>query len=107
MSATVTKKKPKTLLDFEKRFPAVWKSYKTFRDSCDEEGPLDQKSRELIKVALETAFVRRGGLIAHLHRARRAGASPREILHAILLAAPLVGFPPVLDAFQTAERHLK
>jgi len=98
--------KPETLADFEKRFPEVWKAYGWLRDACDHEGPLDQKTRELIKIGIETACLRKGGLHAHIHRARKAGAQKEEILQAILLAVPLVGLPAVLDAFLVAEKAL-
>lgn len=99
--------KPKTLTDFEKRFPKVWKAYLNLREACDAEGPLDKKTCELVKIAVETARVRHGGLVAHILRARKAGASEGEIFQAILLATPLIGLPDVLDGFRTAQEVLK
>lgn len=101
-----TTRKPGTITDFEKSFPNVWKAYGWLRDSCDHEGPLDEKTRELIKIGIETALLRKGGLTAHVHRARRAGASKGEILQAILVATPLVGMPAILDAFLVARKAL-
>ena len=99
-------KKPETLRNFEKEFPEIWKAYTWLRDTCDHEGPLDQKTRELIKIGIETACGRHGGLVAHILRAKKGGASKGEILQAILLAAPLVGIPGVLDAFVIAKKYL-
>lgn len=98
--------RPETLVDFEKSFPELWKAYHWLRDACDHEGPLDLKTRELVKVGIETACLRKGGLTAHIHRARKAGASQEEILQTILLATPLVGMPAVLDAFLVAKKAL-
>ena len=98
--------RPKTLREFEKRFPGVMSRYIGLRDACDRFGPLDAKTRELIKIGIEVARKRHGGLIAHLDRAKAAGASSTEIAHAILLALPLVGLPDVLDAFVAAKRRL-
>lgn len=98
--------KPEALVDFEKSFPEVWKAYHWLRDACDHEGPLDLRTRELIKIGIETACQRRGGLNAHIHRARKAGATKEEVLQAILLATPLVGMPAVLDAFLVAKKAL-
>ena len=39
---------PKTLVDFQKRFPDIWRHYTALRDTCDGQGPLDGKTRELI-----------------------------------------------------------
>ena len=97
---------PRTLQSFESKFPAIWARYGTLRDACDRSGPLPPKTRELIKIGIEVAKKRHGGLVAHISRARKAGASSAEIYQAILLAAPLVGIPDVLDAFLVAKRRL-
>ncbi len=97
---------PATLRSFESKFPRVWTSYRALHDACDSIGPLTPKTRELIKIGIEVARKRHGGLVAHITRARRAGASRTEIYQAILLAVPLVGIPDVLDAFAVAKRRL-
>ena len=99
--------RPKTLQDFERHFPEVFSRYRSLRETCDRYGPLDAKTRELIKVGIEAARKRHGGLIAHIDRAKAAGASPKEIYHAILLTLPLIGLPDVLDAFVVARKRLK
>ena len=100
-----SKKQPKTLIEFQKKFPDIWRTYANFRDSCDDYGSLDPKTRELIKIGIEVALQKHGGLIAHIHRAQKAGASRQDVLHAILLATPLVGLPIVLDAFRIASEE--
>jgi len=100
------RKRPKTLRDFERRFPAVFRQYLALRDACDQSGPLEAKTRELIKIGIEVARKRHGGLIAHIDRAKAAGATSKEICQAMLLALPLVGFPDLLDAFVAAKKRL-
>lgn len=97
---------PRTLQEFEKEFPDVYRHYQTLRDACDKAGPLPAKTRELIKIAIEVARKRHGGLIAHIDRARAAGASSGDVLHAMLLAIPLIGLPEVLNAWATARKRL-
>ena len=97
---------PKTLQQFQREFPQVWKSYEALRESCGRAGPLDRKTTELIRVAVEVTKRRHGGLIAHVHHAKAAGATREEIWHAVLLALPLIGFPDVLEAFQTVTATL-
>lgn len=99
-------KKPKTLRDFESHFPKIWKNYLGLRKSCDEFGPLSKKEQELIKIAIEVSQRRHGGLIAHIDRAKEAGATREEIYHAMLLALPLIGMPDMLDAFKNTRRQL-
>jgi len=91
--------KARTLREFKSKFPEVWKQYESLRGICDSTGPLTRKTRELIKIGIEVARKRHGGLIAHIDKARAAGATSSEISQAILLATPLVGIPEVLDAF--------
>ena len=95
---------PATLRAFESKFPNPWTRYRALRDACDRAGPLSPKTRELIKIGIEVARKRHGGLVAHIRRARRAGASREEIDHVILLAIPLIGIPDVLDAFRVAKQ---
>lgn len=102
-----TRTRPKTLQDFQRRFPQAWNRYTALRDACDGQGPLDAKTRELVKIGLEVARKRHGGLIAHVDRAKAAGATPDEIAHAILLALPLLGLPDVLDAFVAVKSRLR
>ena len=97
---------PETLRSFESHFPHIWTQYCALRDACDHAGPLTPKTRELIKIGIEVAKKRHGGLVAHITRARKAGATPTEIYQAILLAAPLAGLPDVLDAFLVAKQRL-
>lgn len=97
---------PQTLRLFAARYPGVWTHYRALRDACDRSGPLPASTRELIKIGIEVARKRHGGLIAHINRARKAGASTAEIYQTILLAMPLVGLPEVLDAFRMAKKRL-
>ncbi len=104
---TIRRRRPKTLQEFEVHFPTIWHRYGSLRKACDAAGPLDAKTRELIKIGLEVARKRHGGLIAHINRAKAAGATTKEIYHAMLLALPLIGLPDVLDAFVVAKKRLR
>lgn len=97
---------PKLLDDFKAQFPDIWGAYERLKERCDQQGPLDTKTAELIKVSVSAALEHEGGLIAHISQARTAGASPDEIYHAILLVTGLVGIPAVLAAFATAKDYL-
>jgi AhpD family alkylhydroperoxidase len=98
---------PQTLSRFKKQFPEVWEAYEQLRESCDRTGPLDRKSVELIKVGISAALGREGGLVAHVLRAKRAGASPSEIYQAILQAVGLTGFPASLASYRIVKEYLK
>lgn len=97
---------PHTLKEFKRQFPAVWEAYERLRAACDHQGPLDEKTRELIKVGISAALRREGGLIAHMAKALKAGATRDEVYQAIVLATGLVGFPATLGSFAVAHRYL-
>lgn len=98
---------PRTLEDFKAEFPKTWAAYEDLRNASDSEGPLDHKVVELIKVGISTALEHEGGLIAHISQARKAGATEKEIEHAILVATGLAGFPAVLQASTIAKDYLE
>ncbi len=96
---------PHTLQEFKRQFPAVWEAYEKLRAACDQ-GPLDERTRELIKIGVSAALRREGGLIAHISKALRAGATQKEVYQAIILATGLAGFPTTLGSFAVAQRYL-
>ena len=98
---------PETLESFKAKFPQVWAAYEDLRNVCDKGGPLDKKTIELIKIGISTVMGREGGLVAHISKAKKAGAQKNEIYHSILLAMGLAGFPSTLAAFAVAKKHLE
>ena len=97
---------PETLDDFKTHFPEAWSAYEQLRNVCDQNGPLDRKTGELIKIGISAALQHEGGVVAHVSQAKKAGASNDEIYHAILVATGLAGFSAVLAAVASAKRYL-
>ena len=64
-------------------------------------GPLDERVRSLLKVAMSAATRHHRALETHLVAAREAGASEAEIVHALLLLVPTCGFPTFMEAYST------
>lgn len=62
-----------------------------------EGGPLDEKTRWLIKVSLSTACQYKYALRTHIIKAIKVGCSREEIEHAIMLVAPTAGFPKTME----------
>ena len=63
----------------------------------DQGGPLDEKTRWIIKVAISTACQYKYALRTHIIKAIKAGCSREEIEHAIMLVAPSAGFPRTME----------
>jgi len=58
-----------------------------------QEGPLDDKTAHLIQLAAAAAAHAEGSVHSHVRRALKAGATPEEIYHAIILLTSTIGFP--------------
>jgi len=43
---------PKPITRFTKRYPRVWKAFTELGERCHDAGPLDERSRRLVKLAL-------------------------------------------------------
>lgn len=81
--------------------PEIYEAYELFGKRVHEQGgPLDERTRWLIKVAVSSALGHEKAQITHMGKALKAGCSPEQIEHAILLTAPTAGFPRMMEAFE-------
>ena len=88
--------------------------YKRLADAMDEmgkashqEGPLDEKTAQLIQLAAAASIHSEGGVHSHVRRAQEAGAGVDEIRHAVLLLTTTVGFPTTMAALSWVEDVLQ
>lgn len=68
-----------------------------------EEGPLDDKTANLIQLAAAAAGRSEGAVHSHTKRALEAGASQEEITHAVILLTSTIGFPNVAAALSWVD----
>lgn len=90
-----------------RRFPSVIEQHDAFAGACHEAGPLDRKTRHLVKLGIAVGAGYQGGVASHVRQALEAGASREEIEHAALLAGPTVGFPAAVAALSWIEEVLE
>ncbi len=76
--------------------PEAMKAYFTFLKKS--ESHLDTRTRDLISVITKVAVQTEGGFRQYLTRALRNGASPNEILDALLMAFPVLGLAKIVWA---------
>jgi len=84
---------------FSKEYPKAHAAYERLGGACHTSGPLDAKTRELIKLGMSIAARSEGAVHSHVGKALKAGALPAEIRHAVLLAIPTLGLPTTIAAF--------
>jgi alkylhydroperoxidase/carboxymuconolactone decarboxylase family protein YurZ len=95
---------PEMYKGFKQLFPDVAKTYDALATSCHEWGPLDTKTRRLIKLGITIGLNSKGGVRSHARRALAEGISPDEIRHAALLAFTTAGFPTMNAAMKWIEQ---
>jgi alkylhydroperoxidase/carboxymuconolactone decarboxylase family protein YurZ len=82
----------------------IYEAYEKFGKLVHEKGgPLDEKTRWLIKTALSADCQNQYSLRTHILKALHSGCTREEIEHAILLVAPTCGFPKTMQALLTSR----
>jgi 4-carboxymuconolactone decarboxylase len=62
-------------------------------EAVRQEGPLDDKTAQLVQLAGAAANRSEGAVHSHTRRALKAGATPEEVYHAVILLTSTIGFP--------------
>jgi len=89
---------------FKEEFPEVYARHEALGKEVHEHaGPLDEKSRWLIKIAISAACNHKRALATHIQKARDAGIADEEIKHALLLLIPTAGFPAFMKAYAVLD----
>jgi 4-carboxymuconolactone decarboxylase len=91
---------PKPYAQFKARFPQILEKNEELGTFIHEHGgPLDDKTRWLIKLGISAASRHQTGVATHTKRAAEAGATEEEIVHALLLVISTCGFPTFMEAY--------
>jgi len=69
------------------------KALEQLGETVRREGPLDEKTAQLIQLAGAAANRSEGAVHSHTRRALKAGATMEEIYHTIILLTSTIGFP--------------
>ena len=96
-------KLPERFQKFQNDFPEVAKAYEELGNSVHNCGPLDEKTRALIKLAISTGAGMEGAVHSHTRKALDAGCKIDEIKQTVMLALPTIGFPATMAAMSWVE----
>ncbi len=88
---------------FRKSYPDVWKTFRQLGQKCHEAGPLEERTRRLVKIGIAVAAQSEGAVHSAVRHARAAGVSVSAIRHAVLLSVTTIGFPRTMAALSWAE----
>jgi alkylhydroperoxidase/carboxymuconolactone decarboxylase family protein YurZ len=92
---------------FQKDHASVWRAFQKLGEECHRAGPLDARTRRLVKVGIATASGSEGAVHSAVRNALAEGVSPEEIRHAILLSITTIGFPNGQAALSWAEEVIR
>ena len=98
---------PQRYMKFKEDYPQIAEAYEEMGNAVHTSGPLDDKSRALIKLALSTGAGLEGAVHSHTRKALEKGLSKEEIRQVILLALPTIGLPKMMAAFSWVEDILE
>lgn len=90
---------PALVEQFRARYGPVWEGYEALSARCQEAGPLDERTRRLVKLGIAIGARLEGATHSHVRKCLAAGASPAEIEHVALLALTTIGLPPMMMAY--------
>jgi alkylhydroperoxidase/carboxymuconolactone decarboxylase family protein YurZ len=86
---------------FKEDFPEVHRAEAALGEEIHlRSGPIPEKYRWLIKVAISGGMRLSRALETHIQKAREAGASEEEIRQVLLLLVPTCGFPVCMEAYE-------
>lgn len=85
-------KAPKSYIRFVSRYPKLGEAWELSR-KAERDGPLDEKSLRLLKLAIAIGAMRQGAITSAARKALDAGVGEDEILQVVAQAATTIGFP--------------
>jgi len=94
---------PNRFSELQGRYPKLFGAVEALGQAVREEGPLVEKTTQLVQLGAACAVRSEGAVHSHVRRALTAGASPEEIYHAIVVLASTIGFPSVVAALTWAD----
>src|SRR5690606_20961013 len=100
-------KPPRFYERFVKKYPAVAGKYEELGDAVHGIGPLSDRDRALIKLAISGSHLYGSAFKAHIRKAVASGISRNEIEHLALLFLPTVGYPTMMADMVIVEEQLQ
>jgi alkylhydroperoxidase/carboxymuconolactone decarboxylase family protein YurZ len=98
---------PEIYLEFNQSYPDISKAYENLASMCNQSGPLDEKTRHLVKLGISIGLNSKGAVRSHARRAIEMGATPEELRHVVLLGMTTLGFPTMIAAMKWVEKVIE
>ncbi len=89
-----------------KHYPNYMQSLAAVAQAARQAGPLEEKSIQLIQLGAGAAIGSKLAVVDHARRAVEAGATPHEVVQALLILTTTIGFPAVAAALKWVHKYL-
>ena len=89
---------PSAFRQFSDDHPDVHRAYEALAAAAHQAGPLDERTRRLVKLGIAIGGRLEGAVRSHARQAREAGVSEAEMDHAVLLSLTTIGLPSMMAA---------
>jgi alkylhydroperoxidase/carboxymuconolactone decarboxylase family protein YurZ len=89
---------PEPFQNLRQDYPRVHQAYEALATAAHEAGPLDERTRRLVKLAISVGAQLEGAVRSHAWQARDAGVTEAEMDHVILLSLTTIGLPSTVAA---------
>ncbi len=89
--------------ELARAYPKVWEAYEALGKSTAEAGPLDGKTRRLVKLALAIGASSEGAVHSHVRRALDERVPKNELKQVALLAITTLGLPQAVKGLTWVE----
>ena len=76
--------------------PEVWERYADLGEACSAAGPVADREKRLVKLAMAVAAGSEGAVHSHVRRGRDEGIDDAAMEHVAVLAIPTIGFPAAM-----------
>ena len=89
---------PKTYQAFVQRYPELARAWDIVAEA-GHEGPLDERTRLLVKLGIAVGALREGAVHSAARKARAAGVADAALEQVVALATSTLGFPSTVAAW--------
>jgi len=96
-------KLPDTYRGVTARYPEVASAFQALGDAIHGAGPLSERERRLVKLAIAVGARLEGGVHSNARKCLYSGVQPDEVRQVALLALTTIGFPSMAAALTWIE----
>ena len=94
----MTKTMPGAAGDLADEYPEIWQAYAALGQATGECGPLSDREKRLVKLALAIGAGSEGAVHSHTRRAKEEGITSQDLKQVAMLAIGPLGLPRAVAA---------